>query len=457
MPELTGYYPGSSPASFYDALNYNGLVYAITGYQLPPEAAQYLSAEQIQMLGGIQQPNPVDAFIASLPEEIRNDPYAILQAAAANPSMAQAVIEKFGIENAGDITFENPYRNSFTDFAIQAAKEVLIPWGAATGAIALTGAGAGAGAAAAGTQDLGALISEGMGPQATLGIGGATATAGAGGGLAALISEGMGPQAVIGGAGAAAAGSTDLGDMISEGMGPQAGGGGSLPSIPNIGDTNIPNVTDQLGSGSNWIDLLTSGLQTLLGNNAIQGATEDQEQAIGEAIDVQDSALDKTIPLFEPYRLAGESALQKILGMSGLPGGTTFDIKQDPSYQFRLDESMKALESSAAAKGGLLSGDFANTALQRAGEYASTEYTNIYNRLANLVNLGTNAASNEAAAYSGHASNVSNLLVGRGEASAYGKIGSGNQLMDLASSVGDYLSTRSQSPATGTNRSSYGG
>lgn len=73
------------------------------------------------------------------------------------------------------------------------------------------------------------------------------------------------------------------------------------------------------------------------------------------------------------------------------PGGTIstpadYDITVDPSYQFRKDEGMRALETSAAAKGGLLSGGFARSALRYAQDYASTEYSNIYNRLATIAN-----------------------------------------------------------------------
>ena len=55
-------------------------------------------------------------------------------------------------------------------------------------------------------------------------------------------------------------------------------------------------------------------------------------------------------------------------------------VTDDPGYQFRLNEGMKLLEKSAAAKGNLVTGSTA-AALERYGQdYASNEYGNAYNR-----------------------------------------------------------------------------
>jgi hypothetical protein len=204
-----------------------------SGYQIPPEALPYLSAEQIQMLGGSNQQNPVETFIQSLPPEIQSSPTAILQAASSDPSLAQAVIEKFDIPDAGSMTFENPYRAPLSEALLMGAKDVLIPYGAAMGAIALSGAGAGGTAAAgAGGQDLGALISEGMGPQGIL----------AGGGLAPI---GVGASMLPGGIpaiaqAAAAPGLAAMPDWASV-LGPAADG---LSPI-TVGQSILPGGTGQ--------------------------------------------------------------------------------------------------------------------------------------------------------------------------------------------------------------------
>lgn len=56
------------------------------------------------------------------------------------------------------------------------------------------------------------------------------------------------------------------------------------------------------------------------------------------------------------------------------------EIYQDPSYQFRLEQGQKALESSAAGKGTLRTGGTLKDLLGYGQNFASQEYGNIYNR-----------------------------------------------------------------------------
>jgi len=115
------------------------------------------------------------------------------------------------------------------------------------------------------------------------------------------------------------------------------------------------------------------------------------------------------------------------------------DFQADPGYQFRMDEGMRGVEGSAAARGGLLSGA-AQKAIQKYGQgLASQEYgnaysrfennkTNNYNRLAGLVNSGqgaTNQMSNTAGQF---AQNNANALGSFGNAQAAGYMGQANAL-----------------------------
>lgn len=55
-------------------------------------------------------------------------------------------------------------------------------------------------------------------------------------------------------------------------------------------------------------------------------------------------------------------------------------MKEDPGYQFRLDQGLKGVENSASARGGVFSGA-AGKALENYGQdYASGEYGNAFNR-----------------------------------------------------------------------------
>jgi len=275
-------------------------------------------------------------------------------------------------------------------------------------------------------------------------------------GVSGVTSAGYGVGGV-GGLGGTAAGSS-----IGAGLGlPGVAGGGltalTAPAI-SLGGTAGSSIASggasflsrfgkifglAQGNSMSWIPLAQQGVQTLLGARGARRARQEREAGIAEARGVQEGALEQTMGLFENQRQAGDSALRRMLGMQGLPGGEEgFDITDDPSYQFRMNESMRALESGAAARGGLLSGGFSRQALRLAGDFASQEYSNIYNRLAGMVNLGMGAAGQQANALSGYSSNISNLITGRGEARAVGSAEKYNQLMDLAGATGDYFGGR---------------
>jgi hypothetical protein len=58
----------------------------------------------------------------------------------------------------------------------------------------------------------------------------------------------------------------------------------------------------------------------------------------------------------------------------------TSDFQQDPGYAFRLAEGQKALDRSAAARGGLISGAALKAATGYGQQMGSQEYQNAYNR-----------------------------------------------------------------------------
>jgi hypothetical protein len=59
---------------------------------------------------------------------------------------------------------------------------------------------------------------------------------------------------------------------------------------------------------------------------------------------------------------------------------TAVTEQNDPGYQFRLSEGLKALQQSAAASGGLLNGGTGKSLIQYGQNFGSNEYQNVYNR-----------------------------------------------------------------------------
>ena len=145
----------------------------------------------------------------------------------------------------------------------------------------------------------------------------------------------------------------------------------------------------------------------LIGGYASNRAANTQAQAAQQGIQAQEDALNRQISLNEPFRQAGIASQNRLMTLLGInsptapAGGTpsefvtnpnspdfgkyardfsTADFQVDPGYAFRLSEGMKALDRTAAARGGLLSGATLKGAEQYNQGLASQEYQNAYNR-----------------------------------------------------------------------------
>lgn len=130
------------------------------------------------------------------------------------------------------------------------------------------------------------------------------------------------------------------------------------------------------------------------------------------------------------------------------------DITTDPSYQWRLDQGQKAIERSAAARGGVLSG----AAVKAASDYnqgaASQEYaaaydrfnndqTTTYNRLAGIAGTGQTATAQAGQNALATGQVVGNNITGAGSAQASGYIGQANALNNgLSQGVSAYQSNQ---------------
>jgi len=215
------------------------------------------------------------------------------------------------------------------------------------------------------------------------------------------------------------------------------------------------------------------------GATAVTEAGAQSQQAIRDA--VAQGRTDLT-----PYMTAGGDALTNLAQLMQ-PGGdlnrnfTFQDMQQlDPGYQFRMDQASKALQASAAAKGGALSGGTLQSLANLNQNLASSEYANAFdrfraqqtdrfNRFNTLAGMGYNAASNAAtlglrggedlanytldpakwaanqryAATVAQANNamgaggsIANLITGAGAAQAAGAMGSANAWANALGGVG---------------------
>jgi hypothetical protein len=118
----------------------------------------------------------------------------------------------------------------------------------------------------------------------------------------------------------------------------------------------------------------------VIGAGASRQAAKSQERAAAESTAAQERMFAKQVELQEPFRKVGVNALPELVAASKYEPFTMAKYQADPGYGFRLREGMKALERSAAARGGLLSGATLRGVQEYGQDLASQEYTNAFNR-----------------------------------------------------------------------------
>ena len=218
-----------------------------------------------------------------------------------------------------------------------------------------------------------------------------------------------------------------------------------------------------------------------LSSQASKKAAGTQAAAADRASDAQERMFERQVELQEPFReagLAGQNRLLQLLGISTKPEalGTgasaeekaqyakdlaaynaltkskdygkyasaeftpaQFMANQDPGYAFRMSEGMKALDRSAAARGGLLSGATLKGAQRYGQDLASQEYQNAFNRyqtartntlnpFASLAGVAQSSANTLGSAAGQLGGQIGSNIIGAGNAMAAGQVGSANAI-----------------------------
>ena len=171
---------------------------------------------------------------------------------------------------------------------------------------------------------------------------------------------------------------------------------------------------------------------------AARDAANIQAEANRYAADIQYKMFQEQQELQKPWREAGITALNKLT-----PLATDYQkfgmaqFQEDPGYAFRLAEGQKALERSAAARGGLISGNALKAAQRYGQEMGSQEYQNAFNRylrereaqlnpLQSLAGVGQTTAQTMAGQAGSYGANVGNLASATGASSANALMAAGN-------------------------------
>ena len=223
-----------------------------------------------------------------------------------------------------------------------------------------------------------------------------------------------------------------------------------------------------------WVAAAIAG-GAVLGAYASNSAANKAAAGQQAGINAQQGMFNTVQGNVQPYINAGSTALNS-LGTMTQPGGqlvqpfTNADLTTNlaPNYQFQLDQGLGALDNQMNATGGIYSGNtlkaindyaqnYAGNAYQNAFNNWNTTQGNIYNRLAGIANIGTQANQTLAGAASGAANGIQQGAAGMGNASAAGTMSVANSLAGGLSGLGSYSYLNSlTSPAAASNApSSY--
>lgn len=207
--------------------------------------------------------------------------------------------------------------------------------------------------------------------------------------------------------------------------------------------------------------------------DAARDASALQAEATREQIAAQERMFERQVELQEPFRAAGVTAINQLtpLATQYTPFGMD-QFQQDPGYQFRMSEGMKALDRQAAARGGLISGSALRGAQRFGQELGSQEYGAAFDRyqvernallnpLQSLAGVGQTSAGQLASGAGQTGANISNIigqgaafqgqaLGAAGQARASGYMGQANALNaalgNVANIGGQYFASRNSGP-----------
>ena len=139
----------------------------------------------------------------------------------------------------------------------------------------------------------------------------------------------------------------------------------------------------------------------LLSADSASSAADTAAQASGQAsaasIAEQRRQYDLSRADQAPFLAAGTGAVNRLgagVGYGGEFGATTpfnfqYDQNADPGTAFRMSEGIKALDRSAASRGGLLSGATLKGVQRYGQDLGSQEYNNAFNRYVTGFNANT--------------------------------------------------------------------
>ena len=197
---------------------------------------------------------------------------------------------------------------------------------------------------------------------------------------------------------------------------------------------------------------LASNASKSAANTVANATTAGQQQMQGN--------LQALSPNYTPYMNLGQTGVNQLNAQ--LPNLTQSfgpdQLKSNlaPNYQFMLNQGLGAQSQAMNVGGGgsnintantKFAEDYASNAYQNAFNNYQTQQSNIFNRLASVAGIGSNAVSGLSNLATGTASNITQLGVGGAQATAAGITGSANAISSGIQGAGQAYSNAVTLPA----------
>lgn len=133
-----------------------------------------------------------------------------------------------------------------------------------------------------------------------------------------------------------------------------------------------------------------SALGGILGSRSARKAARERAQAYSDASNIVREAFNESREFLDPRFEQEQAAIGRVNALLGLGGeGPDFSLfRETPGYNFLLDEMQRAVERSAAARGGLVSGNTLTELQARAGGLADQTFSNYLATLMGLQSQG---------------------------------------------------------------------
>lgn len=153
------------------------------------------------------------------------------------------------------------------------------------------------------------------------------------------------------------------------------------------------------------------GLTQNIVQSPLKRARKVSDAYYGQALDQTRESFGEAKGYQRPWQEFGQNALTDYENWRADPSAIT----SDPSYQWRFNQGQEAVENSAAARGGALSGNALRAITDYGQGAASQEYGSEFARRMQELGIGQSASGNLSNLATGEGNALSNLLTGRGQ------------------------------------------